>query len=284
MTPWCRTENEGPPADNPADDAMEMNGERKGGPKPRTTAVVVAHPDDEILWLSSAVASAERVVFSFGDPFERPKMAAARRRAVAALSLRGLVDLQLPESGAGFSVDWTQPRRTRAGIGIVDTQARARYEANYEALIESLAPLLTGCSDVYTHNPWGEYGHAEHIQVYRAVTALQAELGYTVWFANYVSSASWSLAQQVAGEPCWTERCAVAPDLTVARRFMGVYRRHGAWTWTRWHRWPGHATFYAQPCGEKPGVRQPLSGEWLLDVAGLRWWPPPWARAHKRLG
>ena len=249
-----------------------------------STSVVVAHPDDEILWLSSVVASADRIVLCFGDPFGRPRMSAARARAVAALPLSGLVDLKLPESGAGFSVDWARARPTRAGVEIVEAGARARYEDNHGKLVEALRPLLAGCVDVYTHNPWGEYGHAEHIQVYRAVVALQAELGYVIWFSNYVGAASWPLAQRLAATPCWTRRREALPDLATARGLMRIYRRHNAWTWTRFHRWPVREMVYAQPPLESHEVRRPLSGEWLLDVAGLRWWPPPWRAARRTLG
>lgn len=247
------------------------------------SAVVVAHPDDESLWLSSVLASADQVVFCFGDLFERPKLSAARRRAVAALPLAALADLRLPESGGGVSVDWANPRPTTAGIEIFDGAARARYEANYPRLIAALRPLLAACSDVYTHNPWGEYGHADHIQVYQAVAELQAELGYTIWFSNYVGSASWSLAQRLGREPFWARRRTVQPDEVTARSLMRVYRRHGAWTWTRWHLWPAYETLYGQPAGNHE-ARHSLSGEWLLDVAGLRCWPPPWRRARRYLG
>jgi LmbE family N-acetylglucosaminyl deacetylase len=243
-------------------------------------AVVVAHPDDESLWLSSVLALADRVVFCFGDPFERPKMAQARRRAIAALPLAGLVDLKLPESGGGFSVDWESPRLTEAGIAISDSQVRARYDANYGRLVAALRPALAGCTEIYTHNPWGEYGHAEHIQVYRAVAALQAELRYTIWFSNYVGPVSWGLARQIGGRPCWAERRAVQPDEAMARRLMRIYRRCGAWTWTKFHRWPAEEIFYAQP---PAGALRSLSGEWLLDVTGLRWWPPPWRWALRCL-
>ena len=243
-------------------------------------AVVVAHPDDESLWLSSVLASADRVVFCFGDPFERPKMAEARRRAVAALPLPGLIDLKLPESGGGFSVDWESPQLTETGIAISDSQVRARYNANYVRLVAALRPVLAGCAEVYTHNPWGEYGHAEHIQVYRAVAALQAEFGYTIWFSNYVGPVSWRLARQIGRQPCWAERRAAQPDEAMARRLMRVYRQNRAWTWTKLHRWPAEETFYVQP--PSGGLRS-LSGEWLLDVTGLRWWPPPWRRSRRHL-
>ncbi|WP_189052096.1 PIG-L family deacetylase [Aliidongia dinghuensis] len=246
------------------------------------SAIVVAHPDDEILWLSGLVSSAGQVVFCFGDPFERPKLAAARRQAVAALPLPGLVDLQIPESGARFSADWTRPRLTPSGIEVTDDAARARYEANFLMLVDRLRPVLAGCGDVYTHNPWGEYGHTEHIQVHRAVVALQAELGFTTWFSNYVGARSWPLAREVARQPCWTARRPIAPDRTTAHRFSRVYRRHGAWTWSLFHRWPAEEMLYAQAPAGNDDARYELSGERLLDVAGLQWWAP-WRRVSRRL-
>jgi LmbE family N-acetylglucosaminyl deacetylase len=250
---------------------------------PVRTAVVVAHPDDEVLWLSSVLGSAERVLFCFGDVFGRPRTSAARRRAVAALPLPGLINLKLPESGGGLAVDWARPRLTEAGIAIADGAASERYEANFEALIGSLRTALAGCTAVFTHNPWGEYGHAEHIQVHRAVAALQPELGHTIWFSNYVGSASWGLAKDIASRPCRTDRRAVVPDVELARKLRGIYRRSGAWTWTRWHRWPAEENLYAMPPGGAGAAWHTLAGEWLLDVAGLRWWPPPWAHARRYL-
>lgn len=251
--------------------------------RPETRAVVVAHPDDEILWLSPVLASADRIVFCFGDPFERPKLAAARRRAVAALPLQHLLDLGIPESGAGFRVDWARARPTATGIEITDAAACGRYRANYLTLLEALRPALRGCDAVYTHNPWGEYGHAEHIQVFRAVSALQAELGYSLRFSNYVGQTSWPLAKDLGREPCWSQRRAVQPDRLLARRLMRLYRRHDAWTWTRFHRWPAREAIYARPPPGDQRALRPLSGEWLLDVAGLRWWPPPWRASRRRL-
>ena len=257
------------------------NGDGRG---PATVAVVVAHPDDECLWLSSALASADHTVFCFGDLFERPAKSAARRQAVAALPLAGLVDLGIPESGARFSADWAHPRPTPAGIAIIDAAARARYEGNFPGLVGALRAALAGCREVYTHNPWGEYGHTEHIQVYRAVAALQPELGYTIWFSNYVGATSWALAQQAGRQSCWAQRREVRPDIATARGLMRIYRRHGAWTWRRWHRWPAQEIVYAQPPPASPEARHALTGEWLLDVAGLRWWRPPWRPALRRLG
>jgi LmbE family N-acetylglucosaminyl deacetylase len=245
-------------------------------------AVVVAHPDDEALWLSSIVASADRVVFCFGALFDRPRDSEARRRAVAALPLTSIVDLAVPESGAGLCTDWTEPEPTPAGIQITEATARARYESNYATIVERLRGCLGGFRHIFTHNPWGEYGHTEHIQVYRAVAALQAELGFTLWFSNYVGSRSWPLARRLGGQLRWARRCVVKPDRVTARRLRRVYRVHGAWTWTSTHYWPSCEVLYGVPPAGSSEPGHPLTGEWLLDAARLRWWPP-WPFPRRRL-
>lgn len=228
-------------------------------------AVVVAHPDDEALWLSAALGRAELVVFCFGDQAGGGRKSAGRRRAVAALGLPGLVSLGFSESGTRKLVEWERARFTEAGIEIADAAGAARYAANFAALLEALRPRLAGCTEVYTHNPWGEYGHPEHVQVYRAVAALQAELRYTIWFSNYVSPLTWRLARQAR----WAEREVVRPDKVLARRLFCTYLRHGAWTWPLTHRWPGREIYFAQPAG---GDLRPMRGETLVDVSRLRWW------------
>jgi LmbE family N-acetylglucosaminyl deacetylase len=248
-----------------------------------TNAVVVAHPDDEALWLSSVVASADRIVFGFGEVFDKPRESEARRQAVAALPLSGIVNLGIPESGAGWKSSQVRLELTPSAIRIFDATARARYESNYATLLEGLRASLAGCSDVYTHNPWGEYGHSEHIQVYGAVTALQDELGYTVWYSNYVGGRNWTFVRQLAERLSWARRSIVKPDVATARKLMRVYRRYGAWTYPSVHRWPAREVMYAQPPRNSSEIRHPLSGEWLLDVERLRWWPPPWRSASRLL-
>ena len=75
------------------------------------SAVVVAHPDDEILWLSSVLAQAEPLILCFGAPYNKPKVAHNREAAVAELKFPNLVNLAIPESGARLLVDYKSPCR-----------------------------------------------------------------------------------------------------------------------------------------------------------------------------
>jgi LmbE family N-acetylglucosaminyl deacetylase len=247
------------------------------------SAVVVAHPDDEALWLSSVLASVQRIVFGFGAVFDRPARSTARRQAVAALPLHGIVNLETPESGVDWKSYQVQPELTPLGIKISESSVRERYESNYARLHDGLRASLSGCTDVYTHNPWGEYGHPEHIQVYRAVTALQEELGYTVWFSNYVSAQNWTFVRGLAEHLSWAQRSVVRPDVRLARALMRIYRHYGAWTYPLAHRWPVHEVMYAQPPRSSAEPRHRFTAEWLLDVGRLRWWSPPWRDPKRHL-
>ncbi len=243
-------------------------------------AVVVAHPDDEALWLSAALAGAKSVILCFGAPFGQAEKAESRRRAVAELPLSNIVNLAIPESGVHKLVDWANPELTPTGMAIRDPAGQRRYDDNFARLTAALAPLLQGVEDVYTHNAWGEYGHPEHVQVHRVIAALQKNFRFTLRFSNYVGPASFALARQLGAQPCWREKRIVQPDVQLAKRLRGVYQRHGVWTWSRLHRWPREEVYYAQPAGAAASGRD-LSGETLIDITALRWWRRPQAALRR---
>lgn len=248
-----------------------------------TCAIVVAHPDDEALWFSSVLSRAGRTIFCFGDVLGRPEKSSARRRAIARLPLHGVRSIGLPESGVKLAVDWSDPQPTRTGIAIREPGARRRYEANFESLTAALRTELAGVETVYTHNPWGEYGHAEHIQVFRAVSNLREALGYIIWVPNYVGRKSLPLARRLRSQIFWTAREHLPTDRKTAREIMRVYRRCGAWTWARGHRWPAMDTLYRLWTPNADDRRFPLSGEWLMDADRSRWWRLSLPCVHRRL-
>ena len=47
----------------------------------------------------------------------------------------------------------------------------AEHHFNYITLQKKLLELNLNPTEIYTHNPWGEYGHPDHILVHQAVVA-----------------------------------------------------------------------------------------------------------------
>lgn len=120
--------------------------------------------------------------------------------------LARVASLRLPEAEVFNGADWRRPQCTPYGLAVArkaDSSAafsEETYRANFDRLRRALAQLLSrGYARVYTHNPWGEYGHEEHVQVYRAVKALQPALGFELWFDNYASNKSHELMLRHVG-------------------------------------------------------------------------------------
>ncbi len=82
---------------------------------------------------------------------------------------------------------------------------------------------------MFTHNPWGEYGHPDHVQVSRVVTELGAQLGFRTHFSSYIAPRSMRFASQFI--PTLRKELLLPTDRTLAARIKAVYLEHGCWTW-----------------------------------------------------
>lgn len=122
-------------------------------------------------------------------------------------------------------------------------QRSVAHEASFDEIIGRLRRSLAGSAAVFTHNPWGEYGHEEHSLVYAAVNALQPELGFELYVSPYVGSAVLNLFRQVVdGGINGVARFAV--DRRAVSDIADLYRQHGAWTWTETWDWPPEESFF----------------------------------------
>lgn len=200
------------------------------------TALVVAHPDDEILWFSSIIDNVDRILICFLDVPSREDWTRGRRQATQRFPLANAEFIGLTESEAFNGADWFAPVQTDYGLdvkrraGVLPGFDGQRYRDNFNRLLDELGPRLQGCTRVFTHNPWGEYGHEEHVQVYRAVSRLQPSLGFELLFSNYCSSRSYALMlKHVRGFT--SDYQTVETNLELARQIEQVYRENGCWTW-----------------------------------------------------
>jgi LmbE family N-acetylglucosaminyl deacetylase len=195
--------------------------------------LVVAHPDDEILWFSSVIDRMQTLVFCFEDCDDLPKLGRARRGAAVAYPMSNVTWLRLPEPCSVHAADWKNPIPTPYGMALnkdpSDTAREARYQASFAALQARLRETLRGARNVYTHNPWGEYGHPDHVQVSLAVRGLQPELGFRLWYSCYVSPLSMTFAQRFL--PRLFNHQRLATNQRVEYRLRAVYDASGAWTW-----------------------------------------------------
>ena len=200
------------------------------------SALIVAHPDDEALWFSSIVERVDEVVVCFTEITSRPDWSEGRRKSMESYPLGNAVFLGLQEAEVFNGTDWQAPVTTRYGLEVSKRKdsfpgfSAKRYQENYSELRQRLSTRLKGCRNVITHNPWGEYGHEEHVQVFRAIQDLQREFGFNVWFSNYCSNKSYHLMLQHVSGYC-SSYVTIECNREIWKNLMLLYKKNNCWTW-----------------------------------------------------
>ena len=213
--------------------------------------IVAAHPDDEILWFSSLLNKVDRVLLCYLGELANPDYGRFRQKALSKIAngqnlLKSKIScLEVVALGASKPRSFISPKFCDYGIELINYKGHVDdynglYKENYFHLYDKLKVALAGYKNVITHNPWGEYGHVEHVQVYRVVKELQESNGYNIWFSNYCSTRTISLTKSIVSA---TDSVTLSTDVVTAKNIMDVYRESGCWTWQKNWRWPKEETF-----------------------------------------
>lgn len=210
---------------------------------PRRSLLIVAHPDDEILWFSSVLESMATVVICFLEYRPEPRLGQGRRRALAAHPLPQIRCLGRVEAESLDRADWRSPVVEAAGLRLDDADARLRYRGNARWLRRRLPAFLEEHDAVFTHNPWGEYGHEDHVQLHTVLRDACTDAGLDLWVPAWCGPKARHLARRYrlrAG----ARRLVRPTNPLLAARIRRVYQRHDCWTWEDPWRWPERDLFY----------------------------------------
>lgn len=207
----------------------------------RRCVVVMAHPDDEILWASSLLAAAKKIILCYGDSPPEPAIGEGRRALLRDFPLKTVVGLNIAESDVHLAVDWRHPVETAYGIQC--GRNGDAYARNFHLLREALEDHLEEGDIVVTHNPWGEYGHEEHVQVYRAVADVKRQRNFRLFVTGYVSDRVLHFMEK--NMPRLGPAVAMLPtDKDLCQTLKLQYQAHKIWTWEDAYAWPDHECFY----------------------------------------
>ncbi len=115
--------------------------------------LVVAHPDDEIIWFNPEYF--DQILIAFNARHDRADFAGARSKVISEHPLRDkILFANIPESGF-----WENKSRYSYHM---DSFNRLNQLFSQELAEQSI-------SEVFTHNCYGEYGHADHRLIYDIV-------------------------------------------------------------------------------------------------------------------
>ncbi|MFQ5788608.1 MAG: PIG-L family deacetylase [Thermodesulfobacteriota bacterium] len=207
------------------------------------SVLIVAHPDDEVLWFSSVLEKVDEIKICYLDVKSAPKWTTGRRKSIAEYPKDNITCLGIDESEVFNDNNWRTPRITEYGLEILrKNSAYDKYRENYYKLKNELSNKLTKYRNVFTHNPWGEYGNEEHVQVYRVVKELKESMGFTLWFSNYCSNKSFGLVQQyISGFD--SKYITLQTNKEEARKIKRLYQKNLCWTWYSEWEWFNEESF-----------------------------------------
>ena len=201
--------------------------------------IVVAHPDDEILFFSSILERVDTVIVCFG-PSNNKSITDGRKLLQNRYPLKNIEWLNLQESNVFLSANWDQPTLTDEGILVHRDQNV--YQKNFLILVELFKTKLAAYDEAYTHNPWGEYGHEEHILVLKAVWFAAKTKKIDVYVSSYISDRSknvFEIQKDLLGSDLVAEKIPKNLCDTIKK----LYISNGCWTWDDEYTWPESEVF-----------------------------------------
>lgn len=165
--------------------------------------LVVAHPDDEIIWFSAQ--DFDLIVIAFLGRHDKPYAKYHRKLAIEAHPLKErIILLDIDESGF-----WKDRKR------------RGLFEESEQSLYNSLETLKKQfeVTEIFTHNSVGEYGHFDHILVNRVVSTLFKQVKIFAPICAHDLNNSNHIIR-------------VKNDLAFYKQVKDIYIKNSAWTWT----------------------------------------------------
>ena len=207
------------------------------------SVLVVAHPDDEAIFSSSLLDSVRLVIICFSEVLGDTKLSQGRITAACSPYLTKLVYLGIPQSATNDF--FLHPKVNGLCDDLTRFSISNDYENNNKLLYSKIIKYLCKGDVVFTHNPWGEYGHLEHIQVFNVISDIICNSNFSLrGFVNgYVGYKAFydmrSKSQLISNK---------ALKLPSNRKIYALaeahYRLHNCWTWSHNYSLPDYEYFY----------------------------------------
>ncbi len=141
----------------------------------------------------------------------------------------------------------------------IPAAAAADDAVHRRRLADRLAEPLAGMTTVFTHNPWGEYGQADHRRVHLAVDALSVEAGFAVYISSYAARHQLGDVGRALSRGAADVISAPTSPADIDR-MVALYKSHACWTWAAKWRWPEREHFLrlAADAAEHRGAEFPI--------------------------
>ena len=208
------------------------------------STLIVSHPDDECLFASSLLNKISTLIICFGNiPYEN-KISIGRKKAIKHYPLKNIkvINLDLSQSIKSFyPINWYRVIDKKSGIK--RGYKEESYDKNYDELLDKLRNLIPKDGYLFTHNPWGEYGHGEHCQVFKACFTISKETRSQLYVTGYVSQLSKHYAK-IKTHLISPKILKFETNKRVYNLLKKHYTKYDCWTWDPVYKIPKIEFFY----------------------------------------
>jgi len=201
--------------------------------------LIVAHPDDEVLFFSSILKDVNKIIVCFG-PSNDENVSEGRKLLQQHYPLQNIEWLNLNESNVLLTSNWNNPCITKEGVEV--NKNKNQYVKNFEKLCIILNEKIKPYEIIYTHNPWGEYGHEEHVTVFNTVLSLFPQNNKKLFVSCYVSDLSKKLFLKRKYLLDNNLEIGIVPQ-KLCDDLKTLYLKYNCWTWKSDYRWPKSEIF-----------------------------------------
>ena len=190
--------------------------------------VVVAHPDDEILWASSILENAEKIIICFNDLPSNKKLSLSRSKLQLKYPLRNAHFLNINEASVNFQqVSYKKEYETI--YGLKGKKNQFEYKKSFLELTNALGSNLSNIDIVYTHSPWGEYGNVDHIQVFNVIKKLSQIYSYKIFTFGSFSGKNYEYMKSKINLIKSSHKLPV--NKSIYHPIKNMYIEYNCWTW-----------------------------------------------------
>ena len=206
--------------------------------------LVLSHPDDECLFASSILESISILVICFGNIPGEKNISLARKESLSTYPLMNfkLINLDITQSKQSFlPLNWFNIKEKYTGL--IGGYHKESYDRNYSIILQKIREIIPENSTIITHNPWGEYGHSHHCQVFKASFELAIEKKSELYVDGYYSNLSkfYTKKKLYLLEP---DIYPLKTNLEIYSVLKNHYTKLGCWTWYNDYKLPRLECFY----------------------------------------
>lgn len=199
--------------------------------------MVMAHPDDEIIfgWPIFQDKGIDKSLLICSSDANNPSRQWCKDRKKSLHKVCEMMNVEYQCLDYDSSFYRTQTRRPPGVPRTPEGDATAPFRAMCEVIVDKIREMEVGCDHVFTHNPFGEYGHMDHKLLFEICLKVVSQ---PLLITDINMASNWSKKYTLNNKiNSLYYKNKVKKDLNLDlgnyKIIENIYRETNSWTWGR---------------------------------------------------